>query len=184
MATAGQLAVKYGAVQKAAELDWLLGQLPDDLGIIVEIGCYKGGTLWLWTQIAEMTIGIDDGSGLGPNLIQTYGAYIINRDSHSQAAYEWLTTALSGEKIDLLFIDGDHTFNGVTRDFYMYAELARLVAFHDIAHHPDPGMGVEKFWRFLLTQQPDGTEGFKSFVATPGDWGGIGLVDMRKILVP
>lgn len=184
MATAGALAVKYGAVQKAAELDWLLTKLPDDLGIIVEIGCYKGGTLWLWTQIAEHVIGIDDRSGLGPNLLQTYGAYIIDRDSHSQAAYQWLATALDGAKVDLLFIDGDHTFAGVARDFYMYSELARLVAFHDIAHHHDPSMGVEKFWALLTTHQPEDSEALSSFIGTPGDWGGIGLVDMRKVVLP
>ena len=52
---------------------------------------------------------------------------------------------------DLVFIDGDHTYEGVKADWENYGHLGRIVAFHDIA---DPGLPnnkgevieVKKFW--------------------------------------
>lgn len=47
-------------------------------------------------------------------------------------------------RYDLVFIDGLHTYEGVSFDFAQYAPRARLVMFHDIqdAHCPD----VVRFW--------------------------------------
>jgi cephalosporin hydroxylase len=42
---------------------------------------------------------------------------------------------LGSEKLDVLFIDGDHTYQGVSSDFLAYRALVRdggLIAFHDI----------------------------------------------------
>ena len=46
-----------------------------------------------------------------------------------------------------MFIDGDHTYEGVKKDFKMYKTLVRkngLIAFHDINSET---MGVFHFWR-------------------------------------
>ena len=53
---------------------------------------------------------------------------------------------MNGNKLDFLFIDGDHSYNGVKLDFEMYAPMVRengLIAFHDIAGRWD---GVREFW--------------------------------------
>jgi predicted O-methyltransferase YrrM len=42
---------------------------------------------------------------------------------------------LDDRKVDFLFIDGDHTYEGVTRDFEMYSPLVKrggIIAIHDI----------------------------------------------------
>jgi predicted O-methyltransferase YrrM len=52
----------------------------------------------------------------------------------------------SGQKLDFLFIDGDHSLAGVKSDFEMYSPLVRpggFVAFHDIV--PDYQMRYGTF---------------------------------------
>src|SRR5439155_8391645 len=70
--------------------------------------------------------------------------HLVRGDSHSQRTLDRVKSLLSGKLVDFLFIDGDHSYAGVKRDFEMYAPLLRpggLAVFHDIM--PDHG-GFEK----------------------------------------
>ena len=51
-------------------------------------------------------------------------------DSHTQATKKLI---VGRGPYDAILIDGDHTLDGVTRDWQLYGELAPIVAFHDIA---------------------------------------------------
>jgi predicted O-methyltransferase YrrM len=71
--------------------------------------------------------------------------------------------------LDLLFLDGDHTFEGVAQDFTMWGPLVRkggLIAFHDtVLNGTRDEPGIRKFveelkrtWRWLSIEffDPDG----------------------------
>jgi hypothetical protein len=60
-------------------------------------------------------------------------------DSHDPAAAEFLQGALGGNKLDLAFIDGDHSYEGVRQDVDLALPFCRpkaLVLFHDTVACP------------------------------------------------
>lgn len=56
-------------------------------------------------------------------------ASVIIGDSHEAGT---LAKATAQGPVDVLFIDGDHTAEGVRKDLEQYGPLARMIAFHDI----------------------------------------------------
>lgn len=74
---------------------------------------------------------------------------------------------------DTVFIDGDHTYEGVSADWLNYGHLGRQVIFHDIREPQPPewmGMGVWKLWN-VIKEEPNTEE----FLA-PGSKMGIGRI--------
>lgn len=138
--------------------------------VIVEIGTHAGGTFFVLCRCAHpeatvISIDLPGGQFSGgrpkftdpllrrmPLSTQTFAR--IQGDSHDGQSVRWLTTLLAGRSIDLLFIDGDHTYDGVKRDFELYSPLVRpagLIGFHDIVEHPnDPDCQVAAFWREIM----------------------------------
>jgi predicted O-methyltransferase YrrM len=83
---------------------------------------------------------------------------------------------LVDDKLDFLFIDGDHTYEGVKKDFEMYSPLVRkggLIAFHDICKHPPQlNCTVDKFWNEIK-----GSYDFEEIIDNPSqNWAGIGVL--------
>lgn len=75
--------------------------------------------------------------------------FLLRKNSHKPDTLAKIQEILKGRKLDLLFIDGDHSYAGVRKDFEMYMPLVRsggLVAFHDIAQDM-PGIEVIKLWK-------------------------------------
>jgi len=167
----------HGAIQKDAELAGFLALAMDlnPLEVVVEVGSYDGGTLWAWQQISPTVIGVDLPPPGHEDVVRlnSLGCPVVCGDSHSQATLDQLKDVLAGRPVDMLFIDGDHSYDGVKADYEMYAPLVRpggLVGFHDILPHlPQPYIQVHRFWATL-----DGD--LERFIAWPDTWGGIGVV--------
>lgn len=168
---------EHGAIQKPQELAGFLALVMDiePLRTIVEVGAFAGGTLWAWHQLGARVIGVDmppPGYPDGPQ-VNDLGMTVICGDSHDPATREQLLAELAGDPVDMLFIDGDHTYEGVKADYELYSPLVRpggIIGFHDICRHAGmPFIEVQRFW-FTL----DGEK--EELVASPATWGGIGVL--------
>ncbi len=134
---------------------------------LLEVGTARGGTLFLLTRVAApdaiiMSIDLPQGEFGGiwyPNwksqLYKSFRTFkqdirLIRADSHSDPTFSLIGKILEGNKLDFLFLDGDHTYEGVKNDFNAYHRLVRrggLIAFHDIHKGPPEIVGgVHQFW--------------------------------------
>lgn len=153
--------------QTESEIDALVSLLMKrKLQNVLEIGTAGGGTLKLWHQVANQTakiISIDlpggpFGGGYPLWKIPIFRSfrlgqqkqYLIRANSHDMGIYGRVLRILDGEELDFLFIDGDHTYTGVKKDFETWSPLVcygGIVAIHDIAPNPNPQCNVDRFWQ-------------------------------------
>jgi predicted O-methyltransferase YrrM len=74
-------------------------------------------------------------------------------DSHDPRTTAEIKRKLAGAEVDFLFIDGDHSYDGVKADFELYSPLVRpegVIALHDIVPGDEDNVGgVPTFWREL-----------------------------------
>jgi len=134
--------------------------------LICEIGTNLGGTLLLWCALAKpdaKIISIDMpggpfGGGYRRYRTNYYRSFayrdqellLLRLDSHAPETFRYVHEFCANEKLDFLFIDGDHTYEGVKADFETYSKLVGpngLIVFHDIAPTTDLRVGVSRFWR-------------------------------------
>jgi predicted O-methyltransferase YrrM len=142
---------QYGADQNPTELAWLLEQLAAETPeTVVEIGSYKGGTLWAWAMLpgppAVISVDIQQPGEL-------HGAEWIPGDSqHVPTAYHVLLET-SPQGVDFLFIDGNHQPAPALTDFFMWWTLVRpggLIGLHDIAYHQEGPQRIKEAARDWL----------------------------------
>lgn len=136
--------------------------------MIVEIGSARGGVLYALAQLAHesaliVSIDLPGGENCGGQsererrLFASMGSpsqtvRCLPCNSHYATTQRLLRRLLAGRNIDLLFLDGDHSYGGVRSDFEMYRDLVArdgLIGFHDIATHPEQwgdGNEVGVFW--------------------------------------
>jgi cephalosporin hydroxylase len=136
---------------------------------ILEIGLgYYGSTHFLWRQIFEKVCSIEKSHSrvreFGINLSKFFNDDWVLNDKRSS-----FMIGMSNDpnivknvynhikSVDVLFIDGDHSYAGVLTDWLLYSPLVKsggIVAFHDINLHGDE---VGDFIDNLAVGEIDGT---------------------------
>jgi predicted O-methyltransferase YrrM len=144
--------------------------------VVLEIGTANGGTLFVLARAAspDATLisvdlpGGEFGGGYPPWKRGLYHTFVtegqqlalIQGDSHQEQTIAQVRDLLDGRSVDLLFIDGDHTYEGVRRDFEAYGPFVAeggILAFHDIVPENPRRRGeydlcsgeVPRFWSEL-----------------------------------
>jgi predicted O-methyltransferase YrrM len=161
---------------------------------LLEIGSQGGGNLFLLSRVAAPDAKI---LSIDLNYSRTQmAAYpslaapaqrltCLKADSSAPETLRRVKEWLGPDRLDFLFIDGDHRLAGVTADYRIYAPLVAaggLIAFHDIVPDYTTRYGrktiadagdVPLFWGRLKAEYPSCQE----LIEDPGqDGAGIGLV--------
>jgi predicted O-methyltransferase YrrM len=188
---------------KFADRNLGISQLPDEVHafhaflrtrsprVALEIGTYSGGHFCMLSRaLPTLTtlVGVDLLVRNKPLLRRLaprrVNVHLIDGDSHSPSTRQAIDRALGGQPVDVLFIDGDHTYDGVRADYEMYRDLVRddgVIGFHDIVEDFEHRFGrktgniagdVPRFWRELK-----GKGQTQEFVSDPEQDGyGIGVL--------
>jgi glycosyltransferase involved in cell wall biosynthesis/cephalosporin hydroxylase len=185
--------------------------------VVIEIGTAKGGTLARWFELPtvetiisiDLSNGIHGGQGFEERTYVISDAieqanigkiefYAVNGSSRDPYIINRVRELLDGRSVDFIFIDGDHTYNGVKRDFENYEGFLStdaIVGFHDIIDsefHRANNCNVSEFWKQLKLQYE--SEEFintnlidayllSDFIGTVdyGGFGGIGIIKYNRM---
>jgi cephalosporin hydroxylase len=122
----------------------------------IEIGCRWGGTFVLTNEYLKMfnninkSVAIDviDSPVLNYCILNNETQFIkINSQSREFKNY------MNNNYFDLIFIDGDHSYDGVKNDYEISKNSGKIFVFHDIINYVCPG--VVKFWNELKNNNND-----------------------------
>jgi hypothetical protein len=169
--------VAFGPHQIRSEILGLLRRLSGEgPRNVCEIGIGDGGTNCLLLHAlptVEFMLGIDlfvrGKASLRYFAKPRHQLHYLDGSSYAPATVERARRLLQGRLLDVLFIDGDHSYGGVRQDFLCYRGFVRdggLIVFHDIC--PDfrtrYGMatghwagGVPTFWQDVRALYPHET---------------------------
>ncbi len=159
--------------------------------LVLEIGTLHGGTLCLLSRLADpgaTLVSVDlplgrFGGGYRWYYVPVFKGFarrrqkihLLRADSHDPETLSAVRKILGNRRLDLLFIDGDHSYEGVRADFELYHPLVRpggVVAFHDVAVHTDRACEVSRFWDEVKQRYRHG-----EVIRDPNQgWAGIGLL--------
>lgn len=155
----------------------------------MEIGTDQGGTFAIWSKLSEDGIRISVDMPHGTYGVSSYdvnkrdeylrslgsNVTMIHGDSHSDEIKNRISSMLKEGELDFLFIDGDHTYEGVKKDYEDYKKYVKeggWIGFHDIKDtefHRNANCRVDLLWNELRGEKIE-------FVDNSSQYGGIGFI--------
>lgn len=162
---------------------------------IIEIGTGRGGSSYFWSRLAGpdgkvVTVDIE------PEAKQYVDVYnrppsnltCVTGSSFADATVQQVRSIMGEGPVNLLYIDGDHTYDGVKRDFETYRQFCgpdTLVVFHDVQPDAAHRGGAEtasksgevfEFWHELRGQY----ESREIIAERDQDGFGLGVLEYGK----
>lgn len=166
--------------QKEHELYWLIDKLlENEVRSLLSIGLLDAGTEWHIARIYRERgrdisitgVDINDSSKLQKNIIEIGSLWnqsfrFLKQSSHDDCS--------SLSAFDAVWIDGDHSYEGVKQDFTLARKKAtKLIALHDISdteYHRKKKCFVSRLWEEIKQS------GLQTEEIIGPDWAGIGIV--------
>jgi cephalosporin hydroxylase len=146
------LPIKIQMAQNPEEIEWFVDKLltnrkSGEKQCALEIGLHQGGTHLVWKQIFQKVVSIDSDLNaiirFMSILSDAGGSHMVFGNSRLPQTLAILKKAMPNLELDLLFIDGDHSREGVEADWMLYEPLVKkggVVGFHDCGTaHPAVG---------------------------------------------
>lgn len=169
-----KIANRLGAIQHPDELEIVIEtiwSLNSPVRVVVELGSCLGGSLRLWSTLADSTallISVDDkvtsptvGSIPESDYCQRLANCVVQEQQHLEVVLgntmscevvQVVEDKLDGRLIDFLFIDAGHRYWEVAADLYNFGKfisVPSVIALHDAAGTYTSWVGVPLVWAFL-----------------------------------
>jgi predicted O-methyltransferase YrrM len=102
---------------------------------VLEIGTYRGDSLRIWRAAwpDAQLIGVEPTDELSPAVDELQVDWVKGA-SQDGAVFREVVVRLEGTAVDFLYIDGDHHYAAVRRDWELYEPLVRpggIIVLHD-----------------------------------------------------
>lgn len=170
-------AQSYGIQQLESEFLSMMDLIPYG-ATGIDIGCYTGGTTIGFSMKCSKLASIDLNKSFDTSEVEQNCEHkFFAGNSRDTSIIQGVSEFFNGEKVDFLFIDGDHSEDGAFQDYLNYKSMVKdggLIFFHDIVDstfHRNHGCYVSHAWYKVREAHAE----WKEFVQ--GEiWAGIGMV--------
>lgn len=151
-----QFGIGWEMAQMLAEMDAAV------IDVVLEIGTFQGDSLRVWRELLNplLLIGVQDTDETAAETIAELGAVLVRGKSQEPDTYSEVMRCLTHPhshkpgswRVDMLYIDGDHTYDAAKRDWELYSQLVRpggIIVLHDAVIEDNPTVDVYRLYREL-----------------------------------